>query len=65
MAEISEFVKGFVGVIIGVTIAVTLIPVVMTSIEAANLTGTTAIVVGMIPLFVGIGTLMFALRSLI
>ncbi|MFQ6118300.1 MAG: hypothetical protein ACE5KE_00270 [Methanosarcinales archaeon] len=65
MAEIREFVVGFVGVIIGIAVAVALLPVVSTSIEGANLTGTTATLVGLVPLLIGVGILLFAVKSLI
>jgi hypothetical protein len=65
MPEIREFVIGFVGVIIGITVAVTLLPVISAAITAANLTGTQATLVGLIPLLVSVGILMYAVRSLI
>jgi uncharacterized membrane protein len=64
MAEIREFVTGFVGVIIGLVVAVALLPVISTTIAQSNLTGTTAIMVGLTPLLVGVGILMFAVKSL-
>jgi len=65
MAEIREFVIGFVGVIIGITVAVTLLPVISSAIEAANLSGTTATLIGLVPLLVAVGILLYAVRSLI
>jgi uncharacterized membrane protein len=54
-----------VGTIIGIVVGVILIvavaiPVTSQVIEDANLTGTTATVVGFIPLFLAIGGLVFA-----
>jgi uncharacterized membrane protein len=62
--EIREFVTGFVGIIIGLVVAVSLIPVIGNTIAQANLTGTTAIMVGLVPLLVSVGLLMFAVKSL-
>jgi uncharacterized membrane protein len=64
LPEIREFVTGFVGIIIGLVVAVSLIPVISTSIAQANLSGTTAIMVGLIPLLVSVGLLLFAVKSL-
>lgn len=64
MAEIREFVIGFVGVIIGLAVAVSLIPVIVSTIESAELSGPTATMVGLIPLLVGVGILLFAVKSL-
>jgi len=65
MAEIREFVVGFVGVIIGIVVAVVLLPVVTTVIADANLTGTEATLIGLVPLLVAVGVMMFAVKSLI
>lgn len=65
MAEIREFVIGFVGVVIGITVAVTLLPVISAAIEAANLSGTSATLVGLVPLLISVGILLYAVRSLI
>jgi hypothetical protein len=64
MAEIREFVTGFVGVIIGIAVAVSLIPVISSTISAANLSGTTQTMIALVPLLVGVGVLLFAVRSL-
>jgi hypothetical protein len=64
MAEIREFVVGFVGVIIGLVVAVALLPVLSESIASANLTGTTALMVSLIPLLVAVGILLFAIKSM-
>jgi uncharacterized membrane protein YcjF (UPF0283 family) len=64
MAEVREFVVGFVGVIIGLTVAISLIPVISTTVANANVSGTTATMIGLIPLLVGVGTLLYAVRSL-
>ncbi len=65
MAEIREFVVGFVGVSIGIVVAVVLLPVVTTVIADANLTGTEATLIGLVPLLVAVGVMMFAVKSLI
>jgi hypothetical protein len=62
--EVREFVIGFVGVIIGLVVAVALLPVLSESISSANLSGPTALMVGLIPLLVGVGILLFAVKSL-
>lgn len=64
MAEIREFVVGFVGIIIGIAVAVSLLPVLITTIDTAGLTGTEATLIGLVPLLVGVGILMFAVKSL-
>jgi phosphoribosylcarboxyaminoimidazole (NCAIR) mutase len=64
MPEIREFVIGFVGVIIGLVVAVALLPVIGSTIAAANLTGTEALMVGLVPTLVGVGILLFAVKSL-
>jgi uncharacterized membrane protein YcjF (UPF0283 family) len=64
MAEIREFVVGFVGVIIGIAVAVSLLPVISDSINGANLTGTTATLVGLTPLLVGVGILLFVVKAM-
>jgi hypothetical protein len=64
MAEIREFVVGFVGVIIGIAVAVSLLPVIGDSVNAANLTGTTATLVGLTPLLVGVGILLFVVKAM-
>lgn len=65
MVEVREFVVGFVGVIIGITVAIALLPTIVTTITDANLTGAEASMVGLIPLLVAVGILLFAVRSLI
>jgi uncharacterized membrane protein YcjF (UPF0283 family) len=64
MAEIREFVVGFVGVIIGIAVAVSLLPVVGESINNANLSGTTATLVGLVPLLIGVGILLFVVKAM-
>lgn len=65
MPEIREFVVGFVGVIIGIVVSIALLPIISTTIAEANLTGTTATMVGLVELLVGVGILLYAVRSLI
>ena len=64
MAEIREFVIGFVGVIVGIGVSIALLPVINEFIGQANLTGAQATLVGLIPLLVAVGILMFAVKSL-
>lgn len=64
MAEIREFVIGFVGIIIGIVVSVALIPVLTTAIENANLSGTEALMIGLVPTLVAVGILLFAVKSL-
>ena len=64
MADTREFITGFIGVIIGVAVAVAMVPVIVDSIAAANLSGTTATLVALIPLLVGVGILLFVVKSM-
>lgn len=64
MAEIREFVTGFVGVIIGIAVAVSLLPVISTAISSANLSGTTLTLVALTPLLVGVGILLFVVKAM-
>jgi hypothetical protein len=62
----KEYINSFVEVLVGIVVALALIPVINTSIEDANLTGTPqGVMIGMIPLFVGIGVMLFAVRKFI
>jgi hypothetical protein len=64
MAELKEFVVGFVGVIIGIVVAISLLPVLTGSIETANLTGTNALMIGLVPTLVAVGVLLYAIKAL-
>jgi len=65
MPEVREFVVGFISVIIGIVVGVTLIPVINTAIQNANLTGTQATLAGLIPLMVVIGLVTYSIKSMI
>lgn len=64
MAEIREFVVGFVGVIIGIVVAVSLLPTVTTTITGANLTEPTRSLVLLVPLLIGVGILLFVVKAM-
>lgn len=64
MAEVREFVIGFVGVIVGIAVAISIIPVINDVIATANLSGVQATMVGLVPLLIAVGVLLFAVRSL-
>lgn len=64
MAEIKDFVQGFIGAIIGLVIGVALMPVITGTIADANLTGTEATIVALIPLMVAVSLLLYSLRSM-
>lgn len=64
MAEIREFVVGFVGVIIGIVVAVSLLPTVSTTIANANLTEPTKSLVLLVPLLIGVGILLFVVKAM-
>jgi len=64
MAEIREFIIGFIGVIIGIAVSVSMVPVINSTISSANLSGTQAALVGLVPTLVAVGILLFAVKSL-
>jgi len=65
MAEIKSFITGFIGVIIGIVVAVAIFPTLTSTISDANLTGTEATMIGLVPLLVAVGIMLFAVKSLI
>jgi len=65
MPDVREFVVGFISVIIGIVVGVTLIPVINSAITGANLTGTQATLAGLIPLLVVVGLVTYSVKSLI
>mgnify|MGYP000179697856 CR=1 FL=1 len=65
MPEVREFVVGFISVIIGIVVGVTLLPVINTAITDANLTGTQATLAQLIPTLVAVGLVTYAVKSLI
>ena len=60
---VAEQISKWVAVIVAILVGVTLVPVVQTTVNNANLTGTSATLMGLVPLFVTIGILLFALRN--
>lgn len=64
MADVREFVTGFISVIIGLVVGIALVPVITSTTSAANLTGASATMVALLPLLVVVGLLMFAVKSL-
>ncbi len=58
MAEAQKIVRALIGIFVGIA----LIGPVQTFINDANLTGSTALIVGLVPLFVGLGVLVAATR---
>lgn len=66
MPEVNEFIKGFIYAIVGVIVAVYLLPVYMTSVAAANITDPIqASLVGLVGIFITLGIVMFAVRTFI
>lgn len=63
MAEIREFITGFVGAIIAIVVAISMLPVLTTTISTANLSGTEAVIVGLSTLLIAVGILMFIIKS--
>jgi len=57
--EVETFVRPLIAIFVGVA----LIPVVSSYIETANLTGSTAILVGLIPFFYGLMVFLYAIRG--
>ena len=66
MADVSDFVKGFIMAIVAVVISVSLLPVLNTTIENANITDTAqASMIGIVGLLVVVGIVMFVIRSFV
>lgn len=63
MADVKEFVTGFVGSIIAIVVAVSMLPVLVSTIASANLSGTEAVLVGLSTLLVAVGILLFIVKS--
>jgi len=63
--EVKEFVSGFVGIVVGVLVTVSLLPAINQIIAGGNFTGTQATIMNLIPTFIVIGILMFVVRSVI
>jgi hypothetical protein len=64
MADVREFVLSFIGVIVGLAVAISLVPVISSIIATSNLTGVNALLVGLIPTLITVGIMLFAVRSL-
>jgi len=62
MAEVKEYVTGFVSAIIAVTIGINLIPTIMTAVQGASIPLLTVALVGTV---VGAGILLFILKTFI
>lgn len=60
--DVKEFITGFIGGILGVAIAVSMLPVLVQIIASANLTGAEAVLVGLISLLVTVGILLFVVK---
>lgn len=65
MAEVREFIVGFVGVIVGIVVAVSLFPTLANTIATANISGVEKAVIGIVTIIVAIGILMFAVKALV
>jgi len=61
MVKIEGIITGFVGILIGVA----LISPLQTFVDDANVSGVTATIVTLIPLFFGIGILLVSVRGMI
>lgn len=64
MAEIREFVVGFVGVVIGIVVAISLLPTVSTTIATANLSEPAQSLIALVPLLVGVGIVLFVIKAM-
>jgi len=64
MAEgtpVGGVIKGFVSVLVGIVLA----PIVYTQATSANVTGTTATVLALVPVFFSLGILIASLKGII
>lgn len=59
-AESKSVITSFIAVLIGVI----LVPVLQTSVDDANVTGTLAVVLPLVPLLFTLGILLFSVRSM-
>ena len=64
MVDVREFVNGFVMAIVAIAVGVSLVPVIEQIISQANLSGSSALMVSLIPFLVTVGILMFTVKSL-
>jgi hypothetical protein len=58
--EVEKFVRPLIAIFVGVA----LIPVVQNYITTANLTGATAVLVGLIPFFYGLAVFLYAISGI-
>jgi hypothetical protein len=61
MAEVESFVKPLVAIVIGVA----LIPVVQAFVAGANITGTAATLVNLIPFFYALSVFLYAVKGIV
>jgi hypothetical protein len=57
--EVESFIRPLIAIFVGVA----LIPVVSAYIASSNLTGSTAVLVGLIPFFYGLMVFLYAIRG--
>jgi hypothetical protein len=57
--EVETFIRPLIAIFVGVA----LIPVVSTYITSSNLTGSTAVLVGLIPFFYGLMVFLYAIKG--
>jgi len=66
MADVGEFVKGFIMSIVAVVISVSLLPVLNNAISNANITDPAqASMIGIVGLLVVVGIVMFVIRTFV
>jgi len=64
MAEVRDFITGFIGAIIGIVVGVSFLPVLNQTISQANLQGVQAVMAGLVPTLAAVGVVLFAVKSL-
>jgi len=66
MAEVNDFIKGFIYAIVGVIVAVYLLPIYSSAVAAANITDPIqSSLVGLVGIFITLGIIMFAVRTFV
>jgi len=66
MPEVTDFIKGFIYAIVGVIVAVYLLPVYATAVSNANITDPIqSSLVALVGIFITLGIIMFAVRTFI
>jgi len=63
MAEVRDFVSGFIGAIIGITVGVSFLPVINQTIADANLQGIQAVMAGLVPTLATVGLVLYAVKT--